>query len=227
MAEVFASSEYYDWNNKLPTLIGSSIVKGLPLTNVTLQAFGGLNVNRLRSKIINNKVKVKSPVVALLVGGNDVADGLEPQNVSTSYQLLLQDIYQKNPQVHVVICAIPPRPYDVELSTIQETNRQLSIIPKSTSNCSFTPSTHTTFIRKGQPIIDDFDPEDCVTPKIVDLHTLIIHVLHILHMPLTQGYQHSHTATFSTLLSVPGTGKLHARSALLSQHIKLSTGGKR
>ena len=52
MAEVFASSEYYDWNNKLPTLIGSSIVKGLPLTNVTLQAFGGLKVNRLRSKII-------------------------------------------------------------------------------------------------------------------------------------------------------------------------------
>ena len=95
---------------------------------------------------------MKSPVVALLVGGNDLADGLEPQNVSTSYQLLLQDIYQKNPQVHVVICAIPPRPYDVELSTIQETNKQLSTIPKSTSNCSF--------IRKGQPIIDDFDPED-------------------------------------------------------------------
>ena len=52
--------------------------------------------------------------------------------------------------------------YDVELSTIQEINRQLSIIPKSIFNCSFTPGTHTTFIRKGQPI-DDFDPEDKYT----------------------------------------------------------------
>ena len=33
MAEVFASSEYYDWNNKLPTLIGSSIVKSKIINN--------------------------------------------------------------------------------------------------------------------------------------------------------------------------------------------------
>ena len=49
--------------------------------------------------------------------------------------------------------------YGVELSTIQEINRQLSIIPKSIFNCSFTPGTHTTFIRKGHPI-DYFDTED-------------------------------------------------------------------
>ena len=60
----------------------------------------------------------------------------------------------------LLFAPFPPRPYDVKLSTILELKRQLSIIPKSISNCSFTPSTHTTFIRKGQPIIDDFDPED-------------------------------------------------------------------
>ena len=60
---LICSPNFGDWNDLVPTLIGSSIVKRLPLNKVYLQAYGGLKVTSLRQKIQIGSVNLGYPVI--------------------------------------------------------------------------------------------------------------------------------------------------------------------
>ena len=60
---LICSPNFCDWNDLVPTLIGSSIVKKLPLNKVYLQAYGGLKVTSLRQKIQIGSVNLGYPVI--------------------------------------------------------------------------------------------------------------------------------------------------------------------
>ena len=72
----------YCWKTHLPTLIGSIIVRDLPMDSVHLQAFGGLTLSRLLGKINTGRVTVNHPVIGLLVCGNDYANGMDRGSIS-------------------------------------------------------------------------------------------------------------------------------------------------
>ena len=60
---LICGTNFCDWNDLVPTLIGSSIVKKLPLNKVYLQAYGGLKVTSLRQKIQIGSINLGYPVI--------------------------------------------------------------------------------------------------------------------------------------------------------------------
>ena len=126
----------------LPTLIGSSIVRDLPMDSVHLQAFGGLTLFRLLGKINNGRVTVNHPVIGLLVCGNDYANGMDRDSISTLYQEVIDAIQTTQPDTHIIVFAIPPRNFDVKTSDIILLNHTLSQIPHKTIPQNYFPTRH-------------------------------------------------------------------------------------
>ena len=150
----------YCWKTHLPTFIGSSIVRDLPMDSVHLQAFGGLTLSRLLGKINTGRVTVNHPVIGLLVCGNDYANGMDRDSISTLYQEVIDAIQTTQPDTHIIVFAIPPRNFDVKTSDIILLNHTLSQIPHKTQNVTYSKATYSTFIYANQVKIDDFNKQD-------------------------------------------------------------------
>jgi lysophospholipase L1-like esterase len=85
-----------------------TLSKDFPGLPVTKRGFGGAcvaDVARFAERII---VRCEPRVVVLLVGGNDLADGLAPEAVADTYRSLVDALHRDLPEARVLALAVGP-----------------------------------------------------------------------------------------------------------------------
>jgi lysophospholipase L1-like esterase len=144
-------------DHKLFTVIGDSLIKGMDggsISRTTVQCFRGATISRIASKVDKGVAVVKNfRACVLLVGTNDVADGIVPEVFLAEFDRLFRAIRAKNPNIFIVVSAIIPRLVDFNArgDKVHFLNEQLSVLTRKQGG-QFLKS-HKPFFTKGPRLL--------------------------------------------------------------------------